>query len=401
MARNRCFEGACRLRDRPALLLPESNHFPYNPNVATNSTSTHRSLLATADDSGQRLDRFIATYCPELSRTRVQELIESGLVIIDGVPARKGSQHLRGTEKINLEAPERPAIVAEAESISLDVLYEDDDVIGINKPAGMVVHAGAGNPTGTLVNALLGRGQSLSQGGDALRPGIVHRLDKETSGVILVAKNDAAHAKLGEAFRHRAVKKTYIALVQGALAESSGSIDLPIGRDPVRRTRMAVQQKSWHGAPIANLREARTDWRVLATLANTTLVEIQLHTGRTHQIRVHFAALKHPVVGDTLYGAAEHLRTGTAGAVKLAMGKPAETSKNAGGKIVEKDKVTLPALGRNFLHAAKLGFAQPRTGAWIELRAVLPTELVEFLHRLAAAASEPPQRIDATLAGYL
>jgi len=191
---------------------------PYNPYVP--SLSTHRELLASSADSGERLDRFIATNCPELSRTRVQELIESGLVLVDGVPAKKGAQHLRGTEKISLEAPERPAIIAEPESIPLDVLYEDDDVIAINKPAGMVVHAGAGNPTGTLVNALLGRGQSLSQGGDALRPGIVHRLDKETSGVILVAKNDAAHAKLGEAFRQRAVKKTYIALVQGLVAEN-------------------------------------------------------------------------------------------------------------------------------------------------------------------------------------
>jgi 23S rRNA pseudouridine1911/1915/1917 synthase len=365
------------------------------------TASTHRSLLATADDSGARLDRFIATNCPQLSRTRVQELIESGLVLIDGVPAKKGSQHLRGTEQISLEAPERPAIVAEAESIPLDVLYEDEDVIAINKPAGMVVHAGAGNPTGTLVNALLGRGQSLSQGGDALRPGIVHRLDKETSGVILVAKNDAAHAKLGEAFRQRAVKKTYIALVQGVLAEKSGSIDLPIGRDPLRRTRMAVRQKSWHGSPIANLREARTDWRVLATLANTTLVEIQLHTGRTHQIRVHFAAFKHPVVGDTLYGAAEHLRVEAAGAAKTSSGGTTGHSRKSSGKNSEKEGVTMPVLGRNFLHAAKLGFAQPRTGQWIELRAVLPNGLHDFLHQLAAAAAEPPQRIDAALVGYL
>jgi 23S rRNA pseudouridine1911/1915/1917 synthase len=358
------------------------------------SASTHRLLVVSSEDVGQRLDRFIADKCPELSRTRVQELIDAGLVLIDGAAARKGSQHLRGVEKISLEAPEREAIVAEAESIPLDVLYEDEDVIAINKPAGMVVHAGAGNPKGTLVNALLGRGQDLSTGGDALRPGIVHRLDKETSGVILVAKNDAAHAKLGEAFRQRAVKKTYIALVQGLLAEKSGSIDLPIGRDPLRRTRMAVQTKSWHGAAITNLREARTDWCVLATLANTTLVEIQLHTGRTHQIRVHFSALKHPVVGDTLYGAAEQLRIGPVAGTKSTTGKsPAKNS--------AKEGITMPVLGRNFLHAAKLGFAQPRTGAWIELRAPLPQELLSYLHQLAAAAAESPQRIDAALAGYL
>lgn len=309
-----------------------------------------------------------------LSRTRVQELIDSGHVVLDGKPARKGSLHLRGGEKISVEVTERPVMTARAEAIPLDVLYEDEDVLAINKPAGMTVHAGAGNVSGTLVNALLGRGQALSKGGDALRPGIVHRLDKETSGVILVAKNDAAHAKLGDAFRQRTMKKTYLALVQGVLKEKSGSIELAIGRDPIHRTRMTTPRKSWRGAAIARTREATTDWRALAKIDNTTLVEVQLHTGRTHQIRVHFSALKHPVVGDTLYGAAAQLRIG---------------------------KVVLPKLERNFLHAAKLGFAQPRTGAWIEVRAALPAELCDFLKRLCAAAGETQSRIDAVLAGYL
>jgi 23S rRNA pseudouridine1911/1915/1917 synthase len=321
-----------------------------------------------------RLDRLLAARCPELSRTRVQELIGSGHVHLDGKPAKKGSVHLRGGEKIIIEINERPAIVATAETIPLEVLYEDEDVIAINKPAGMTVHAGAGNVSGTLVNALLGRGIELSKGGDTLRPGIVHRLDKETSGVILVAKNDAAHAKLGEAFQQRTVKKTYLALVQGILKEKTGSIELAIGRDPIHRTRMATPRKSWRGAAIANPRHARTDWRVLANIDNTTLLEVQLHTGRTHQIRVHFSTLKHPVVGDTLYGAASQLRIG---------------------------KVALPKLERNFLHAAKLGFAQPRTSAWIEVRAPLPGELREFLAKLCAAAGEPKSRIDAALAPYL
>jgi 23S rRNA pseudouridine1911/1915/1917 synthase len=336
--------------------------------------STHRELLATSEDSGTRLDRFIASHCPELSRTRVQELIESGDVLVNGKAPTKGSTHIHGGEKISIEVRERPPIQAQAESIPLEVLYEDDDVIAINKSAGMTVHAGAGNHTGTLVNALLGRGQSLSSGGDALRPGIVHRLDKETSGVILVAKNDSAHAKLGEAFRQRTISKTYLALVQGNLEQSSGRIELAIGRDPVRRTRMAVVQKSWHGEKINNPREARTDWRVLARVGPATLMEVQLHTGRTHQIRVHFAALKHPIIGDTLYGAAAQIKIGDH---------------------------TLPKLDRNFLHAAKLGFLQPRTGEKIELRATLPAELLSFLHQLAAAAGETPQRIDAALAGYL
>ena len=337
-------------------------------------SSTYRELVVSDTDSGARLDRFVAAHCSELSRTRVQELIESGQVLIDGKAASKGAQHLRNGQKITVEVTERPPIVAAAESIPLDVLYEDDDVIAINKAAGMTVHAGAGNVSGTLVNALLGRGQSLSQSADPLRPGIVHRLDKETSGAILVAKNDAAHAKLGEAFRQRAIAKTYIALVQGILDGKSGRIELAIGRDPIHRTRMTTQRKSWHGADIANPREARTDWKALATIDSTTLVEVQLHTGRTHQIRVHFSALKHPVVGDALYGAPSDLRVG---------------------------KTTLPPLERNFLHAAKLGFAQPRTGAWIEVRAPLPGELREYLKKLSDAAGEPQSRIDAALAGYL
>jgi 23S rRNA pseudouridine1911/1915/1917 synthase len=332
-----------------------------------------RELLAIDTDAGTRLDRFVAAHCPELSRSRVQELVVAGLILVNGQSA-KSSQKLRGGELITVRAHPRPAPHAAAESIPLDVLYEDDDVIAINKAAGMTVHAGAGTITGTLVNALLGRGQALSQSGGPLRPGIVHRLDKETSGVILVAKNDAAHAKLGEAFRQRAIKKTYIALVQGIVGEKSGRIELAIGRDPIHRTRMTTQRKSWHGESITNLREARTDWKALGKIDSTTLVEVQLHTGRTHQIRVHFSAVKHPVVGDTLYGAAEELRVG---------------------------KATLPALERNFLHAAKLGFAQPRTGAWIEVRAALPGELFDYLNKVCDAAGEPPSRIDAALAGYL
>ena len=325
-------------------------------------------------DSGERLDRVVAVHFPELSRTRVQELIEAGRVHVDGDVVKKASARLRGGEKISIEIAERPAIVAKPEAIPLEVLYEDEDVIAISKPAGMTVHAGAGNPSGTLVNALLGRGSELSKGGDPLRPGIVHRLDKETSGVILVAKNDAAHARLGDAFQQRAVKKTYIALVQGVLKGKTGSIELSIGRDPIHRTRMATSKELERGAGPANPRHARTDWRVLAHIDSTTLLEVQLRTGRTHQIRVHFAALKHPVLGDTLYGAAANLLIG---------------------------KIALPKLQRNFLHAARLGFAQPRTGAWLEVRAPLPPELRDFLKQLCAASGEPLGRIDAALAAYL
>jgi 23S rRNA pseudouridine1911/1915/1917 synthase len=329
------------------------------------------------DEIGDRLDHAVAAKYPELSRTRVKELIDGNLVLVDGKPS-KGSHRLHTGEKISVNPKARAPLRAHAESIPLNILFEDDDIIAVNKPAGMTVHAGAGNATGTMVNALLGRGQSLSQLGDALRPGIVHRLDKETSGVILVAKTDVAHARLGEAFRQRTVNKTYIALVQGSFETSSGRIELAIGRDPIKRVRMAAEQKTWRGAnsvsKIANSREARTDWRTLLPIDATTLLEVQLHTGRTHQIRVHFSTLKHPVVGDTLYGAAAQLRVGD---------------------------VVLPPLGRNFLHAAKIVFSHPRTGERMELRAPLPVELHDFLHTLANAAGGDPGKIDAALHGYL
>lgn len=353
------------------------------------SSITHK-LAVEKSDAGERLDRYLAVQLPELSRTRIQELIEAELVLVDGKPS-KGAHRLRAGERIAVDAQARPPMRAEAEDLPLDILYEDDDVIVLNKAAGMTVHAGAGNPRGTLVNALLGRGQKLSQGGDALRPGIVHRLDKETSGVILVAKNDFAHARIAEAFRQRLVKKTYIALVEGLLKEKQGRIEFAIGRDLHRRTRMAAFKEKPGSALRESLqrsgaRKARTDWRALAELDGTTLVEVQLHTGRTHQIRVHFSAIAHPVVGDTLYGAASQIRLG---------------AENVPGASKNRETVTMPALGRNFLHAARLGFSQPRTGAWTEVRAPLPAELHEFVTKLSEAAGEDSERIDAALAPYL
>lgn len=329
----------------------------------------HLQLSLTAEDAGMRLDRVVAKECPELSRTRVQELIEEGLVRLNGKTA-KDSHKVRAGDQIEVIAQPRPPLQAEAESIPLEVLYEDDDVIAINKPAGMMVHAGAGNSRGTLVNALLGRGESLSQSDDPLRPGIVHRLDKETSGILLVAKNDFAHAKLAEGFRLRTIKKTYLTLVQGLLKGERGRIELPIARDPNRRNRMTAREAGL----LPNSRAARTDWRVLARIDSTTLLEVQLHSGRTHQIRAHFSALKHPVVGDTLYGASGQLHVGSA---------------------------MLPVLERNFLHSAKIAFAQPRTGKTIQLSAPMSGELHNYLQKLAKAAGDDPARIDAALAGFL
>jgi 23S rRNA pseudouridine1911/1915/1917 synthase len=329
-----------------------------------NSEPKRRELFVPSSGSGTRLDRWLADLFPQLSRARLQELIEAGLVLVNG-SAAKPSQKLRGGEHVVVEARPRPPLRAQPESIPLEITYEDNDVLIVNKPAGMSVHAGAGNSRGTLVNALLGRGQTLSRGGarddDPLRPGIVHRLDKETSGLIVIAKNDFTHAKLAESFRTRAVKKIYIALVEDRLEKPQGKIELPIGRDPIHRTRMkafAKQPSSARPAPVGRTREALTAWRKLAEYSAATLVEVQLHTGRTHQIRVHFSATKHPLVGDTLYGAAGQLRVG---------------------------KIELPVLGRQFLHAAKLGFPHPRTGQWIEARASLPQDLRQFLANLVAA----------------
>jgi 23S rRNA pseudouridine1911/1915/1917 synthase len=328
------------------------------------SETTQHELFTTDADRGTRLDRWVVAQCPELSRARVQELIDAGLVLVNGSSA-KASQKLHGGERIQVEARQRPPVRAEAESIPLDVLFEDDDLLFVDKPAGMNVHAGAGNSQGTLVNALLGRGQGLSSGGDepedALRPGIVHRLDKETTGVIAIAKNDYAHAQLAEAFSSRTVRKNYIALAEGKLEKSAGSITFPIGRDPFNRTRMkgfVIPPKPAHRGHAGQMREARTDWHTLANFSVATLLDVQLYTGRTHQIRVHFSAIKHPLVGDTLYGAAPHLFVG---------------------------KVQLPDLGRQFLHAARLGFPHPRTGTWVEARAPLPQDLRAYLRYLAAA----------------
>ncbi|HTQ98068.1 MAG TPA: RluA family pseudouridine synthase [Candidatus Acidoferrum sp.] len=331
--------------------------------------SPQQEFAVDTEEAGVRLDRVVASHFPELSRTRVQELIEEGLILLNGKPA-KDSHKVHANDLIQVQPQERPPLRAEPEAIPLDVIFEDDDVIAINKPAGMSVHAGAGEGQGTLVNALLGRGQSLSQTEDPLRPGIVHRLDKETSGIILVAKNDFSHARLSDAFQKRTIKKFYVALVQGVMAEQSGRIELPIARDPNRRTRMTSNR----AALLPNSRPARTDWRLVTKIDSTSLLEIQLHTGRTHQIRVHFSALRHPVVGDTLYGASAHLHVG---------------------------RTTLPSLGRNFLHAAKIGFTQPRTGNFIELSAPLPPELRQYLAALGEAAGEPPGRIDAALKGFL
>lgn len=307
-----------------------------------------REFQATSADAGARLDRFLVHHLPELSRSHVQMLIRDGCVEVHGHGVvRKPGHRLRGQERVCVEVRARPPLAAFPEEIPLAILYEDDDLIAINKPAGMVVHLGAGVSRATLVNALLHHFRQLSRRGGSERPGIVHRLDKDTSGVLLVAKNDAAHRRLAEQFQRRTIEKHYLALVHGRLPRAQDRIRLRVARDLRRRTRMTTRR--------AQGREAVTDYRVLRELDGFTLVEAILHTGRTHQVRVHFSALGHPVVGDTLYGAPRQLRVGNR---------------------------TGPTLNRNFLHAERIRFEHPRTGERMEIVAPLPPELETFLRAL-------------------
>jgi len=329
------------------------------------SPTSQQKLTTASGDAGRRLDLFLSERVPELSRTRMQELIREGNVRVNGRIA-KVSHRVAAGEVIEVQILPRPALVAVPEDLPLEILLVDDDFVIVNKPAGMVVHAGAGHARGTLVNALLYRLEKLSGAGGPLRPGIVHRLDRETSGVMVVARNDKAHEHLAEQFRSRNVRKIYLALVHGKMPRDSGSITLPISRDPHRRTRMTARATKG--------RHARTDWRVIARLDRCTLVETVLHTGRTHQIRAHFSAIGHPVVGDTLYGAPRELRAGTR---------------------------KFPLLERNFLHAARIGFSHPSSVAWVEVRAPLPRDLRVYFEQIAGALGWHVTEIDAPIAPYI
>jgi len=338
-----------------------------------------RTIEVSAEAAGQRLDQYLAAQLEGVSRSRVQMLMDQGDVLVNG-EREKASLKLRGGERISITGEPHPApLKATAEDIPLDVVFEDADLAVVNKPAGMMVHAGSGQnedarSRGTLVNALLYRFKALSSTGGDLRPGIVHRLDKDTSGLIVVAKNDRTHAALGEMFASRQMKKTYIALVQGAVERQKGTINAGVGRDPMRRTRMTAK-------PQDNARSAVSHYEVVRRLENRfgkfTLVRVRIETGRTHQIRVHMASIGHPVVGDSLYGGAGQLTDQVA--------SQAATSKAARRKS-EPERLKL---GRNFLHAAKLEFTHPTTGKLLQLEAPLPIELESFLGRLEGVAQAP------------
>jgi 23S rRNA pseudouridine1911/1915/1917 synthase len=302
---------------------------------------------APAEAAGRRLDEVVAELAGT-SRARAARWAGDGRVAVDGRPRPK-AYRLRGGERLAWAPPEEPPAGGPvAEDRPLEVRYEDDRLLVVAKPAGLVVHPGPGHPTGTLVNALLGRaGTSLSAGGGgADRPGIVHRLDKDTSGLLLVAKDDATHLALTRDLAAHRVERRYLALVQGRLPAESGTVDAPVGRHPRDRKRMAVVP--------AGGRRAVTHWRVLETFPATQLVEATLETGRTHQVRVHLASLRHPLVGDRTYGADPTL------AARLGVARP-------------------------FLHAWRLVFTHPATGQRVELTEPLPPDLQPVLDRLRAA----------------
>jgi 23S rRNA pseudouridine1911/1915/1917 synthase len=306
-------------------------------------------------DIDKRLDHFLVAHLADTSRSRIQQLIAQEKVLVNERPG-KPSYKLRGGDQISIIGEVvLPPLRAIPEEIPLDVVYEDDDLAVINKPAGMMVHAGAGateddRNRGTLVNALLHHFAHLSEVGGALRPGIVHRLDKETSGLIIIAKNDETHHKLANAFAARRVKKTYMALVHGWLKQDRGTISTSISRDVVRRTRMTTRRSGG--------REAITHYTVSqkfdSSFGKFSLLELKIDTGRTHQIRVHLSSIGHPVVGDALYGAPRELRA-----------RSGTTS-----------------LPRNFLHAAALEFVHPRSGEALSFSRPLPSELERFLEQI-------------------
>jgi len=290
------------------------------------------------DEPGVRLDRYVTGHCPELSRTQAQKLIGDGYITVNDRTARAGIK-LNAGDRLTVHLPPPTPSTLTPEAIPLNILYEDDDLLVIDKPAGLTVHPAPGHPAHTLVNAILSHLSRLPDTGDWQRPGIVHRLDKDTSGVMLVAKNSAAHSNLTDQFKSRSVVKVYRVLVKGHLSPEDGIIEAPIGRDPRHRQRMAVVAES-------RGREAKTSYHVIEYRGDYTLVEVRPETGRTHQIRVHLAAIGYPVAGDKVYG------------------------------------IKSPHLSRQFVHASRLGFTLPSTGDYVEFTSPLPPDLEKALKEI-------------------
>ena len=331
----------------PALPLSESP-------IPTLSRSLALPISVPAEAENQRLDLFLASRFSETSRSAIQRAISGGDITANGKTV-KPSHRVSAGEEIAGEIPAAPVIDAVPEDIPLDIVFEDSEIIVVNKPAGMVTHPGAGATSGTLANGLVYYfnriSHQLPRRGGASRPGIVHRLDVGTSGLIVVAKTDRAHLNLAEQFESRAVAKAYTAMVYGVVKENSGKIEAPIGRDRRSRVKMAVTREG---------RQALTLYRVVERFDEFTLLDLEIKTGRTHQIRVHLAHIKHPVVADSAYGA------GRANSIKNA-----------------KLRAAVAGLGRPFLHAARLGFTHPATGEKMEFNAPLPRELRAFLEQVS------------------
>ncbi len=290
-------------------------------------------LTADGDD---RLDKYVCAQVLELSRTQVQRLIAAGNITVNGQKAKPGHRLSPG-DRVDVTVPPTPPQELKPEAIPLKIIYEDDDLLAVDKPAGLAVHPAPGHPAHTLVNAILAHFPHLADIGDWLRPGVVHRLDKDTSGVMLVAKNSVAQANLSKQFKSHSVTKAYLALVKGKLTPENGIIEADIGRDPRNRKKMAV---------VAQGREARTEYRVVKYIGGYTLLEVMPETGRTHQIRVHLAAIGFPVVGDEVYG------------------------------------VKSKYLSRQFLHASRLGFKLPSSGEYVEFESELPNDLQKALENI-------------------
>jgi 23S rRNA pseudouridine1911/1915/1917 synthase len=308
-------------------------------------------IIATEDQAGARLDAFLASQTENISRTRIQRSIDDGDVLVNDLQV-KSSYRIRAGDRIEIELPEPIPVDLIAEPIPLNIVFEDDDFVVIDKPAGLVVHPGAGNPSGTLANALVWHFNELSGTAGMIRPGIVHRLDKETSGLLVVAKNDLSHERLSDQFSERQVGKSYVALVYGKLSVSHGEVQARIGRSSRNRTRMAVLRGS-AGRP------AHTIFEVAARFQEFTLLDVEIKTGRTHQIRVHMAHIGHPVVGDATYGAGREKTIRDIGVRKELLG-----------------------LGRHFLHSAELSFNHPRSGEPLHFKSDLPAQLRAFLSLL-------------------
>ncbi len=300
-------------------------------------TNNLKAYSLVAANKGMRLDKYVCESCSELTRTQAQKLIADGHITVNHRVAKPGLK-LNVGDEVNIIIPPTAPSSLSPEDIPLNIIYEDDDLLVIGKPAGLTVHPAPGHSSHTLVNAILSHFPHLADISDSLRPGIVHRLDKDTSGVMLVAKNGVAQANLVEQFKARSVVKAYLVLVKGRLTPESGIIEAPIGRNPRNRKLMAI---------VAGGREARTEYRVVKYIGNYTLLEVRPETGRTHQIRVHLSAIGYPVVGDKVYG------------------------------------VKSPHLSRQFVHASRLGFKLPSSGEYVEFESELPPDLEQALKDIA------------------